>query len=203
MNEKIITIVAECTTKDDLDNFLSNNEEIKVLKDSGWNVSLKYFETPDEYVNRKDDEKKKYIPHMSEIGFIRLHSNIRYVEDAIVNGENDDENNPRMPFIEKVNKDEVFWTIDIDANTGVVKNWPTGMTAQVHYKSCDENDISFFGLGGNLLREVHWCYVPDFLSIEDSGYGDYIIINIDENGKIHNWELNDEIICDFLNDEDE
>jgi len=40
-------------------------------------------------------------------------------------------------------------------------------------------------------------YVPDCLAIEDSGYGDYIIIKVDENGLINNWKFN---ISDFIDD---
>lgn len=30
--------------------------------------------------------------------------------------------------------------------------------------------------------------MPDFLAIDDEGFGDYIIITIDENGFIQNWD---------------
>ena len=40
---------------------------------------------------------------------------------------------------------------------------------------------------GNIIVE-HEGYVPSIMCPEDEGYGDYIIMNIDENGFIQGWE---------------
>ena len=87
---------------------------------------------------------------------------------------------------------------DIDIKTGKIKDWPKGTTAKTLYKTCDDNTISFIGHNGKILREVD-CYVPDFLAIEDWCYDDYICIKIDEDGKINNFQLNDDDIEDIIN----
>ena len=38
----------------------------------------------------------------------------------------------------------------------------------------------------NITKEYDQCYVPDFLSLEDNGYGDYVYININGDGSIEN-----------------
>ena len=60
------------------------------------------------------------------------------------------------------------------------------------------NSLSFIGHNGKVLRKVD-CYVPDFLAIEDWCYDDYICIKIDEDGKINNFQLNDDDIEDIIN----
>ena len=41
-------------------------------------------------------------------------------------------------------------------------------------------------------------YVPRIMCPEGSGYGDYVIMNIDENGKIDKWKIN---LDEFLEQE--
>lgn len=43
---------------------------------------------------------------------------------------------------------------------------------------------------GNILLHAEDGYVPDTLCPAESGHGDYIIMNIDENGQIEDWEFN-------------
>ena len=41
-----------------------------------------------------------------------------------------------------------------------------------------------------LCTNDNYLYVPAFLSPKEESYGDYIIMDIDENGKIDNWKPN-------------
>jgi len=83
-------------------------------------------------------------------------------------------------------KEELRWCPIIDVDSGVVINWKKGTTLDCYYKTSDECAFDYEQDGVTVLS--YDDYVPDFLSIEDEGYGDYIIIKIDEEGRIHNWD---------------
>jgi len=65
------------------------------------------------------------------------------------------------------------------------------------YKYYDDKD--------NIIKNLDCEYVPDYLAIEDSGYGDYVIINVDENGFINNWNKNEfaSTLKNILNNEED
>ena len=80
--------------------------------------------------------------------------NVRYWEDADVNDEEDISyeeqekgEKPRVPLAEenpnaKYPSEKYCWNIKIDANTGNIVGWPKGVTADIHYKVCDEGTYS-------------------------------------------------------------
>ena len=111
-----------------------------------------------------------------------------YWEDAEVNGVSDSENPPTIPCAEFIHADNEYrWRPIIDIDNGVITNWEKGFTAQVHYKVCDDGIYTVTDKDGNIIVE-HEGYVPSIMCPEDEGYGDYIIMNIDENGFIQGWE---------------
>lgn len=112
----------------------------------------------------------------------------RYWEDADVNGEQDDEDNPKMPC-QKGNR----WVIKIDIDNGQIINWEKGITASTHYKVCDNGKYQLLNSEDKIIKEVN-SYVPDILSIDDRGFGDYIEITINEDGFIEDWECNQDLI---------
>ena len=79
----------------------------------------------------------------------------------------------------------------IDLNEGKVLNWQNGFCLKTHYKVCDDGEYVFLDKDMNevvnITKEYDQYYVPDFLAIEDNGYGDYVYINIDGNGNIENF----------------
>jgi len=114
----------------------------------------------------------------------------RYWEDSEINGVEDDAENPQMPFIRVNIKGEMFWNPVIMLDTGKIANWPQGITADIHYKSCDENEIRLLckeDVGYGVVKEYSG-YVPEFLCPEKNGYGDYVIMHIDRNGYIRNFK---------------
>lgn len=121
---------------------------------------------------------------------IDVYARVRYFEDGKVNGEKDDNENPKIPC---VNFD--YWMPRINISTGQIINWEKGMTADIHYKVCDECRITIMA-GENILYDEE-DYVPDFLCPNDKGYGDYIIMSIDADGYINNWNY-DETVDKFL-----
>lgn len=205
--KKILTINASVELEvpedfENIDDVISTSENasngIKFLKENGWDVDVSTLETKEERDKRLKEEKRNYVPKISEIKYVRVRAGVRYWEDTDINGESDDDENPRMPLVQEIDG-EKNWVFDIDIKTGKIKDWPKGTTAETHYKTCDDNTISFIGHNGKVLREVN-CYVPGFLAIEDSGYGDYIIINIDGDGKINGFRFNEDDIEEIIND---
>lgn len=110
---------------------------------------------------------------------IHIEAGVRYAEDASVNGEDESDDTPQMPCLIK-NDDGWLWKLDIDIKTGHIINWKNGIVAKSWYKVCDECKI----ICGN---KVYDEYVPNFLSPDENGYGDYMYMTISEDGYIKNW----------------
>ena len=51
---------------------------------------------------------------------------------------------------------------------------------------------------GNIVHKEEDGYVPKTLSPKENGYGDYIIMDIDSEGKINNWKFD---IDDFIDND--
>lgn len=80
-----------------------------------------------------------------------------------------------------------LWEPIIELETGRIRNWEQGKKGSVHYKVCDQCSFHFEDAEGNKYLEQEQDYVPDILCPADNGYGDYIIMEIDENGTIQDW----------------
>lgn len=133
--------------------------------------------------------------------YLKVDASVRYWDDAKVNGVYDtnceDLENPAaaptIPCAEYVGAQHRVlhgenwrWRPLIDIETGKIVNWKKGTSANVHYKVCD--DFACEILDGN--KEViasYDGYVPKIMCPADEGYGDYIIMNIDEDGIIQGW----------------
>lgn len=114
--------------------------------------------------------------------YIEVSAGVRYWEDATINGA-DDLAGTMTPFRNGDN-----WCPVIRLADGVVIDWPVGMTANIHFKVCDDGD--YWLLDEQRQRVAKWggYYVPDdFLCPGDNGYGDYIILSIDGDGRIDKW----------------
>jgi hypothetical protein len=85
--------------------------------------------------------------------------------------------------------DSYRWQLTIDLSKGEILDWPLGTTANIHYKICDDGTYYLLDENKNVLEEKN-CYVPDILAYNCDGWGDYIIMNIDKNGKIKNYPVN-------------
>jgi len=109
-----------------------------------------------------------------EVKTLQVKAGVRYWEDSEVNGENDTENGDNIPC--KVGD---IWKPIIDIDKGIITNWKQGTTASIHYKVCD-------------------CCGWDLL--DENGYGDYIIMNIDASGCIQDWVFD---IDDFKTDDED
>ena len=147
-----------------------------------------------------------------EAKFLKVRAGVRYPEDSEfikvendrkVNYISDDEENPKMPFMEveydKYGHKKFYWAPTIDLENGVIINWPKGVKVHVYYKVCDDFECTVYDEYDNEVLHYEG-YVPDFMAIEEEGYGDYIDMIIDENGCIQNWNITSSDIQQLMED---
>lgn len=127
---------------------------------------------------------KIWVETERNITRIEVRANVRYWEDSKYNGEYDDANNPLMPCVIKD-----AWCLIIDIDNGRILNWQEGVKANIHYKVCDEFYCKVMDDLLNVVKEYDG-YVPSFMYPKENGCGDYIIMDIDENGYICDWDKN-------------
>lgn len=129
-----------------------------------------------------------------EVKYLQVAAEVRYWEDATINGVEDTEDGDNVPC--KVGS---LWKPLIDIDNGVILNWTKGVTANIHYKVCDCGVYTLLDENSEFVAEKDG-YVPDIMSPKEAGYGDYIIMDIDEDGNIARWKAD---ISDIIDDEDE
>lgn len=147
-----------------------------------------------------------------EAKFLKVRAGVRYPEDSEfievendrkVNYISDDEENPKMPFMkveyDKYGHKKFYWTPTIDLENGVIINWPKGVKVHVFYKVCDDFECTVYDEYYNEVLHYEG-YVPDFMAIEEEGYGDYIDMIIDENGCIQKWNITSSDIQQLMED---
>ena len=117
-----------------------------------------------------------------EVSFIKAVCQVRYWEDAKVN-DVEDEDGDLMPC-----QEGGLWCPIIELETGIIVNWEQGKTADIHYKICDAGTYTLFNATQEQVTSIDG-YVPDIMCPEGDGYGDYIIMKIDADGKIQNWKV--------------
>jgi hypothetical protein len=117
-----------------------------------------------------------------EIKTLEVAANVRYWEDSEINGV-DDEMGDLTPF-----RKGDLWCPIIDIDSGIIKDWPQGTIASIHFKICDSGSYFLKDETGNTVLSIERDYVPSILCPKDNGYGDYIIMDINEGGQIQNWK---------------
>lgn len=124
-----------------------------------------------------------------DIKTVEVRAHVRYWEDSTINGEPDEEGT-LTPC-----REGDLWCPIIDIDTGVITNWTKGIKADIHFKVCDRGSYFLKDSDGNIVLSREDNYVPNHLI--PGSYGDYIEMQIDENGKIANWRPS----LDDFNDE--
>lgn len=122
---------------------------------------------------QNDDESGAY--------YLGVNATVRYTDDSFVNGISDV--NKDMPFLSHNEEYGWLWTPVIDIKTGKIKDWPEGVEANIHYKTCDENILTLYDSKMNKLG-VYEGYVPKILCPKEKGYGDYILMDVEKDGSI-------------------
>lgn len=112
-----------------------------------------------------------------------VEADVRYWEDASVNGV-EDEDGTLIP-----GRDLNTWKIRLDLAAGRIAGWPQGTTARIHYKVCDQGEYWLSDAIGTRIAKWRGHYVPDSFLCHDGGFdsGDYIIMNVSEDGTIEGY----------------
>ncbi len=118
-----------------------------------------------------------------EVKYLEAKVGARYWEDAEVNGVEDLEGD-LIPC-----RDGEYWNPIIELETGIIIHWEKGKKADIHYKSCDDNLFTLLDSKKEHVKSIDG-YVIDMMCPAKEGYGDYVKMNIDENGKIDKWKVN-------------
>ena len=135
-----------------------------------------------------------------DVKHLFVKARVRYPEDSMIQegpydawGE-DDTDQPKIPCMSYVecNKrtSSWYWCPVIDLATGRIINWKQGVRASISYKVVDGFECYITDTDDKIVTKYEG-YVPSFMAITDEGYGDYVYLEIDENGMIENWSFTD------------
>ena len=114
-------------------------------------------------------------PTEFEAVYLEVDAGVRYWDDGYINGMED---------------------TDCEETDGIPQ---MPCSARVHYKVCDDFLCDILDGNKNVITSYDG-YVPKIMCPADEGYGDYIIMNIDENGFIQGWKK--ELIKRLIQEED-
>lgn len=143
-----------------------------------------YYETVESFIEQFRKAMNNGCSNDGKL-IVKVYAHVRYWQDSKINGVYDDPEDPQMPCVAGADDDK-YWVPKIEADTGLILNWTPGVEASIHYKVCDECELTF--TKGDAVVSKYDGYVPDFLCPKEEGYGDYIIMDIDSNGYIKNWD---------------
>jgi len=118
------------------------------------------------------------------VKYLKVEADVRYWEDADVNGQSDDDGT-LIPC-----RVEDSWSPIIDLETGKIEGWPEGTIADLHYKVCDAGRYALLDESRSEVKVIDG-YVPSIMCPEAGGFGDYIIMHIGPDGGISNFDGND------------
>ena len=127
-----------------------------------------------------------------ELKTLQVKAGVRYWVDSVINGVEYSDDSPEDDVNSKAATPCVngeLWMPEIEIETGKILNWKQGVTAEIHYKVCDQCGWELKDEKGEVVLSEEDGYVPDTLCPKDRGYGDYIIMDIDENGVIADWQF--------------
>ena len=81
----------------------------------------------------------------------------------------------------------------IDYDTGKIENWKIGFLVKTFFKVCDDGKYQIIDDTDNIIWnsdiDSRSSYVPAFLEIDSSNYGDNIYITIEGDGFIKDWDI--------------
>lgn len=98
---------------------------------------------------------------------------------------------PCVEFLEK--EGNWSWCLNIDYDTGRIENWKNGVLVKTFFKVCDDIKYQIIDDTDNIIWDSDIdsssSYVPAFLEIDSSNYGDNIYITVNGEGIIKNWNI--------------
>ena len=121
--------------------------------------------------------------NLDDAKYLIVNASVRHWVDATVNGV-EDVGGKLIPC-----RSNNLWLPKIRLCDGQIMSWPEGTSADIYYKICDEGEYFLADFNGKQIAKWNGYYVPDdILCIDDKGYGDYIILKINGEGRIKNWK---------------
>jgi len=83
------------------------------------------------------------------------------------------------------------WEIIIDIDHGMVMNWHYAQSIKLNFKVRDSGTYTLYDKNFKMVRYTDHDdspkYAPNQLLPPSNGYGDYLELDIDKDGKIMNW----------------
>lgn len=188
-----ITATFSSTTADEVT--AMGRKMMEILKENGFETES-LIESEPETRERLSGKWETTTPEPEDIRTISVRVYPMSFAAAVVNGGQESDNDGlRMPFVK-----DGCWHVDIDRATGRIAGWPKGVTAKTYYKSVDENEVILIGQDGETIVNYDG-YVPKFLSIYDNGYGDYVMVEIEPDGHIKDFNFTKDDIYELMGDE--
>jgi hypothetical protein len=105
-----------------------------------------------------------------------------------------------MPFDFPHRKDDM-WDITVDIDTGRIRDWPADRAEDVYMKVCDCGSYYLLDAAGKRVGFIENDYVPH--GVVPGEYGDYIDLQINEDGVITNWPKKPNVAKFFASDADD
>lgn len=132
------------------------------------------------------------VKQTRQVKYLRARCGVRYWEDGIVDGVPDPDGS-RIPCRKGTAEDNDDlgggeWCPVIDLDSGRIEGWPTGTTASVHYKVCDDGTYDLLDEERAVVKSIDG-YVPKIMAPADGYGGDYVIMKIGPDGVIENWRV--------------
>ena len=107
---------------------------------------------------------------------------------------------PCVEFLEK--KGNWYWCLNVDFNSGKIENWKQGFHLKTFFKVCDDGKYQIIDDADNIIWDSDIdsksSYVPTFLEIDSSNYGDNIYITIYGDGTIKDWNIAKDRILNLI-----
>ena len=94
-----------------------------------------------------------------------------------------------IPCIKKIDN-QYYWNIEIDMETGIIKDWKRGFCIDTHFKVCDDIVYWICNKDNKVIYNSYKkreLFVPKFLEIMDEGDREFICIFVDGDGQISRW----------------
>ena len=111
------------------------------------------------------------VEKVVEIKYVKVEVAVRYDEEDIPND---------FPL-----RNGDMWCAVIDIDNGIVMDWPKGEKGNLEMKICDEGSYYLLDENYKTILSIEEDYVPNKLL--PGSYGDYLKLDIGENGVISNW----------------
>jgi len=126
------------------------------------------------------------IKQLVNIMYCVIDVDVRYVGDSA-----DDDMPTNFPLLNKSQ-----WKATVEVDTGKIIGWPEGEERHMHIKVCDAGIYTLLDSNLKELSKIDG-YVPRIVPNE---YGDYIVMDIDKNGYIKQWNKKPDVSAFFEDD---